>query len=59
MTHAAELITQSEAARRLATDRKQIQRWLDSGKLDVATTADGLRLVTIKSVERLRVERGR
>lgn len=52
-----QLITQAEASRRLEARPYQIQRWIDAGRLDVAYTECGLRLVTVASVDRLKEER--
>lgn len=52
-------LTQSEAARRLGLDPSNLQKLIREGRVETVETADGLRLVPLKEVERIRKERER
>lgn len=54
---AAQLVTQAEAARRTGIDPAALSRMIRAGRVRTVETADGLPLVPVDEVHRLRAQR--
>lgn len=56
---ASECVTPAEASRRLGVSSSAVAQLLNAERLEVVATADGARLVSIRSIENYQRETGR